>query len=141
MMVIPDNRHVEMIIDFQGNRAKSVFVEHLHYKEISYDLPPLRLMTDIMEFVLSSQKQKTWRCYSLDLPRGMKKDKMGDFYSGIELLKTGKAYDRRYSAKRMCFDRPNIWVFTNTLPAFNLLSKDRWRLWKISDDLELVPYY
>lgn len=141
MMAVPDERHVDMIIDFQGNRAKSVFVEHLHYKEISYDLPPLRLMSDIMEFVLSSRKQKLWKSYSLDLPRGMKKDKMGDFFSGIELLKRGKAYDRRYSAKRTCFDRPNVWVFTNALPPYGLLSKDRWRMWKISEELQLIPFY
>lgn len=60
------------------------------------------------------------------MPRGMKKDKLGEFYAGIEIIKNGVAYDKRYTAKKIRFDRPNIFVFTNMLPVFELLSKDRW---------------
>jgi hypothetical protein len=65
------------------------------------------------------------------MPRGMKKDKLGDFYSGIEVIKNGVAYDKRYTAKKIRFNRPRIFVFTNTLPELNLMSKDRWVIWTI----------
>ena len=32
------------------------------------------------------------KCYIIDMPRGLKKDKMGDFYSGVEELKNGCAF-------------------------------------------------
>ena len=67
------------------------------------------------------------------MPRGMKKDKLGDFYAGIEVIKNGVAYDKRYTAKKTRFDRPRIFVFTNTLPVFELLSKDRWQVWEVKD--------
>lgn len=68
------------------------------------------------------------------MPRGMKKDKLGDFYSGIEVIKNGVAYDKRYSAKKIRFDRPRIIVFSNELPNFELMSEDRWKLWTINDN-------
>jgi hypothetical protein len=74
------------------------------------------------------------------MPRGMKKDKLGDFYSGIEVIKNGVAYDKRYTAKKIRFGRPNIFVFTNTLPELSLMSKDRWKIWTINDDNELINY-
>jgi hypothetical protein len=60
-------------------------------------------MEDIMEFVMNF---KAYPSYSVDMPRGMKKDKLGEFYSGLECLKNGYAYDKRYEGKRRRFDRP-----------------------------------
>ena len=52
----------------------------------------------------------------------------------------GGAYDKRYTAKKIRFGRPNIFVFTNTLPELSLMSKDRWKIWTINDDNELINY-
>ena len=46
--------------------------------------------------------------YAVDLPRGMNKKGLADFYSGIEVIKKGVAYDKRYSAKKKRFNRPVI---------------------------------
>ena len=35
-------------------------------------------------------------------------------------------------------DRPQIMVFTNTLPAFELMSMDRWRIHFMQSDRSLV---
>jgi hypothetical protein len=89
------------------------------------------MMDDIFQWVCSRPKK---RSYIVDMPRGMKKDRLGDFYSGIEVIKNGVAYDKRYTAKKIRFDRPRIFVFTNTLPNLELMSKDRWEIWKIDED-------
>ena len=68
------------------------------------------------------------------MPRGMKKDRLGDFYSGIEVIKNGASYDKRYAPDKKRFNRPRIFVFTNTLPVFELMSKDRWEIWTIQED-------
>jgi len=72
------------------------------------------------------------------MPRGMKKDRLGDFYSGIEIIKNGVAYDKRYTAKKVRFDRPRIFIFTNELPNFSLMSKDRWRVWNVTENYDLI---
>ena len=47
----------------------------------------------------SSRLRNTNRkAYAIDLPRGMNKKGLADFYSGIEVIKNGVAYDKRYSA-------------------------------------------
>lgn len=130
-------RTIDLVYDPNGNIGKSIFSEYLENMGICEEIPPYRLMDDIFAWVCSRPIKK---CYIIDMPRGMKKDKLGDFYSGIEVIKNGVAYDKRYTAKKIRFDRPRIFVFTNTLPVLSLMSLDRWRIWTVSKEYDLVPY-
>lgn len=130
-------RTIDLIYDPDGNIGKSVFGEYLEHTGVAEEIPPYRLMDDIFSWVCSRPIKK---CYLIDMPRGMKKDKLGDFYSGIEVIKNGVAYDKRYNAKKIRFDRPRIFVFTNSLPEFRLMSKDRWNVWMVSENKELIRY-
>jgi len=134
-----DDRKIHVIIDKEGNCGKSTLAEYLEYKGLAEELPPLRMMEDIMACVMCIGERKA---YLIDMPRGMKKDKLGEFYSGLECLKNGVAYDKRYAFKKMRFDCPQIIVFTNTEPVMDLLSRDRWQLHKVSrDGMKLVSYF
>lgn len=124
-------RTINLIYDPVGNCGKSLLSEYMEYEDIAEEVPPYRLMDDIFQWVCSRPIR---RCYIIDMPRGMKKDKLGDFYSGVEVIKNGVAYDKRYRGNKIRFDRPRIFVFTNELPAFKLMSKDRWVVWKILPD-------
>lgn len=130
-----DDRNINIIFDQEGNMGKSIFCEWLEYKNLAFEVPPFRMMEDIMGFVMNF---KVYPAYLIDMPRGMKKDKLGEFYSGIESLKNGVAYDKRYEGKKIRFDRPQIVVFTNCLPDFGLLSRDRWRVWQTTADKDIV---
>jgi len=129
-------RAIDLVYDEMGNNGKSLFSEHLEYIGIAEEIPPFRLMDDIFQWVASRPIKPV---YIIDMPRGMKKDRLGDLYSGIEVIKNGVAYDKRYTAKKIRFDRPRIIVFTNELPCFDLMSADRWRVWKIKCN-ELYQY-
>lgn len=131
-----DLRKIDIIYDEAGNSGKSLFSEHMEYEGLAEEVPPYRMMDDIFQWVCT---RPTRPCYIFDMPRGMKKDKLADFYSGIEVIKNGIAFDKRYSAKKKRFDRPTIFVFTNMLPQFDLMSKDKWTVWTIKNK-ELVPY-
>ncbi|AXF52003.1 MAG: putative viral replication protein [Cressdnaviricota sp.] len=129
-------RSIDFIYDQDGNTGKSLFSEYMELKGLAEEVPPFRLMDDIFQWVASRPVKP---CYIFDMPRGMKKDKLADFYSGIEIIKNGVAYDKRYAAKKKRFDRPRVFIFSNTLPQFNLMSKDRWKVWTISEK-KLVSY-
>ena len=120
-----DDRWIHLVFDEIGNVGKSIFLEFLEFQGLAFEMPPLRHMEDIMEFAHSFPPQKA---YIIDMPRGMKKDKLADFYAGLESIKNGVTYDKRYTGKKRRMDRPQVIVFTNTLPAFDLMSKDRWRI-------------
>lgn len=132
-----DDRKIRVIWDTVGNIGKSVFAEYLEYERMACELPPLRSMEDLMACVMC---QKVYPCYLIDMPRAMKKDKLGEFYSGVECLKNGVAYDKRYAFKKRRFDRPMVIIFTNTLPQFDLLSADRWDVFKMLPDFSLERY-
>lgn len=130
-------RTIDLVWDTTGCCGKSLFSEAMEYDGIAEEIPPFRMMDDIFQWVCSRPKKK---CYIVDMPRGMKKDKLGDFYSGIEVIKNGVAYDKRYNATKVRFDRPRIFVFTNTLPNLDLMSRDRWKIWKIDKLWQLEEF-
>lgn len=123
-----DDRHIWIILCKSGNNGKSIFSEYLEYKGLAYEIPPMRSMEDIMGVVMGIPDQKN---FTIDMPRGMKKKDLAEFYAGVESIKDGKAYDKRYSWKKKRFSRPNVFVFTNTLPDFDLMSPDRWTVKEI----------
>lgn len=129
-----DMRKINLIWDTTGCCGKSILSEYMEYLGLSEEVPSYRLMDDIFQWVATRPIKK---CYIVDMPRGMKKDKLGDFYSGIEVIKNGVAYDKRYKATKIRFDRPRIFVFTNTLPNLELMSQDRWVIWKITKDYDI----
>lgn len=130
-------RKIDLIYDPLGNCGKSLFSEYLEYQGLSEEVPPFRMMDDIFCWVASRPIK---RCYVFDMPRGMKKDKLADFYAGIEVIKNGVAYDKRYTAKKVRFDRPRVFVFTNTLPNFELMSGDRWNVQVMTEDFDIIPF-
>lgn len=129
-----DMRKINLIWDTTGCCGKSILSEYLESEGLAEEIPPFRLMDDIFQWVCSRPIKPA---YVVDMPRGMKKDRLGDFYSGIEVIKNGVAYDKRYKAKKIRFDRPRVFVFTNILPNLKLMSQDRWEIWKITSDFKI----
>jgi hypothetical protein len=132
-----DDRTIKLIVDKHGNAGKSIFAEYCEYEGLAYEIPPMRMMEDIMQCVQAINPKKA---YLIDLPRGMKKDKLSDFYSGLESLKNGVSYDKRYSFKKRRMDRPQVIVFTNTYPDWLLMSADRWEVWDMQEDKSLLKH-
>lgn len=130
----PDDRKVDLILDRVGNSGKSILAEYLEYHGLAFEMPPLRQMEDIMQFAYSFPVQKA---YLIDMPRAMKKDRLGDFYAGLESIKNGVCYDKRYCGKKRRFDRPRVIVFSNCAPDWKFLSADRWNVYDMLPDKSL----
>lgn len=131
-----DTRHINLIYDPCGNIGKSTLVGYMRAHRLAVKLPYCNDYKDIMRMVMDIP---TSRCYLIDMPRAICKDRLHQFYAAIEEVKSGYAYDDRYHFKDKVFDCPNIWVFSNTLPQTDLLSNDRWRIWQVANQ-NLVPF-
>ena len=129
-----EDRKILCIVQPSGDVGKSGFCEYLEYHDLAYEIPPMNDMQDIMQCVMSLDKK--WKAFTIDMPKAMKKEKLAPFFAGLESLKNGVAYDKRYSFKKRRMDRPHIIIFTNSMPDTDLLSADRWDFRKI-EDLEL----
>lgn len=126
-----NTRHINIILDVMGGHGKSTIKTYTRAHQLGRFIPFVNDYKDLMRIVMDCKKEKL---YIIDIPRAIQKDKLYQFYAGLETLKDGYAYDDRYHFKDECFDCPNIWVFTNRLPDPSLLSRDRWRIWTIEED-------
>lgn len=125
-------RTIHMVYDRDvGNMGKSVFCEWLEYKGLAFEVPPLTSAEDLAQFVFDFPIS---RCYLIDLPKAMPKAKLAGLYAGIEQLKNGKVYNKRYKGQKKSFDRPNVIVFSNQMPKLEWLSADRWNIHTITDE-------
>lgn len=130
-------RWVDVIYCPSGNKGKSTLCRWMQVYKLGRKLPFCNDFKDIMRMVMD---MPTAPCYLIDMPRAVNKERLFQLYAGIEEVKSGYAYDDRYHFKEKIFDPPRVFVFTNTLPDENLLSKDRWKLWTINCEKELIKY-
>jgi hypothetical protein len=132
-----DTRSINLLYCQHGNIGKSTLVGYVRAYKLGRALPPVNDYKDMMRMVCDTP---TAKAYFIDMPRALKKDKLYGFYTAIESLKDGYAYDDRYTFKEKIFDCPNIWIFSNTLPDRELLSQDRWKIWVVDNSKNLCEW-
>lgn len=135
LIQIPEDRFITVVLDKVGNTGKSIFAEYLEYERLAYEIPPFNSFEDIAAVCMSIKAQK---CYLVDMPRGLKKSQLSSFFAGLEALKNGVMFDKRYSFKKRRIDRPQIVLFTNDIPDLSLLSIDRWRFFSMNNDYTIT---
>lgn len=128
---LSDDRKITCIYDPVGNIGKSVISMYLRCYELARFIPALNDSKDLMQCVCS---MPTSTAYIADLPRAMPKTKLKEFYSALEIIRGGYAFDTRYKFSEKIFDPPRIFVFTNVLPDMTLLSRDRWDILTVEDN-------
>ena len=129
-----DDRTIHHIYDPIGFSGKSIFCEYLSYLKLAHEMPMFKDMQDLIAFAFSFSVKPA---YIVDMPRGLDKRKLADFYSGIECLKNGFIFDKRFQGRMKRFDRPQVCTFGNAWPDVRLLSQDRWKLWQMCEDKSL----
>lgn len=133
-----DTRTINWIYQPTGSVGKSRLKTYLRVYKLGRVIPPCNDMKDILRIVCDLPTSKL---YIVDLPKAMKKDKLHGLLGAIETIKDGYAYDDRYRFTEKVFDCPNIWVFSNMMPDFDMLSHDRWKIWNINSKYELIEHH
>lgn len=131
-----DDRHVVWIYDDRGCSGKSKLVKYLGYngkaKCVSVDSSS-RLLSALCT---AGPKE----AYVIDIPRTLCKDKsVCSVLQVIEALKNGTVQNNMYGKnEEMFFDPPHVFVFSNYPPPREMLSKDRWIVFTITEDKALA---
>lgn len=133
-----DTRTINVLFNPSENIGKSTLTNWAGSRGIARKLPVMDSHKDYMRMVMDCPKV---RLYLVDFPRALNKTQCCGFWSAIEEIKNGYAYDDRYGFKEEYFDCPNIWVFTNTLPDTTVLTGDRWKFWQVDYEKKLVQFY
>jgi len=130
-------RWIDVIIDHRGHRGKTTFGR---YAAVHGEARRIPFANDYATLVQIVQCMPKARCYIMDLPRALGKERLFQLWAAIETVKDGYSFDPRYSYKETYFDPPRFIIFTNKCPDMDMLSGDRWKLWQITDSLELEAY-
>jgi len=125
-----EERKVTVVIDPVGCSGKSTFVRWCMCHKFGQIIPMANDYKDLLRVVMDAPKSP---CYFVDMPRAMRKEKLYQFYSAVETIKGGYAFDDRYSFKQELFDPPNVVIFTNSMPDLQLLTRDRWQLFLLQN--------
>jgi len=127
-----DTRSINVIYDASGNNGKTTFRMYLQVHGLARSIPFCNDYKDVLRMVMDLP---TAKCYFFDLPRAITKEKLFQFWSAIETIKDGYAYDDRYTFKEKYFDSPQIFVISNSVPDCGMMSRDRWVVWTIEDKM------
>lgn len=122
----PNDRVIYWVYDKKGNNGKSALAKFMVVKyKCGY---------------LSNAKTADIACYCaknicdgyvMDFSRSFQ-DKIN--YGAIENLKNGLLFSSKYESGLVCMNSPFIICFSNELPNYEKMSKDRWRILNIEEE-------
>ena len=135
-------RLCNMVICKKGGGGKSTIASLCNIYHNMLDLPPCNDFKEIIQACCDMCYKETRdpKGVFFDLPRAMPQGQLCGIFAGMEQIKKGKLFDFRYKYKEWWIHSPSVWMFTNSVPNLNMLSKDRWQLWQIDENHCLVPY-
>lgn len=129
-------REINVIVNKCGDVGKSTLVKYAMWHKKGMLLPMVFSYEDLVQAVCD---MPTAELYLLDVPRSINIRAAEQLWAGIEQVKNGLVYDKRFKFQYKVFGCPEIWVFTNGEPNLSFLTADKWKFWDIVND-ELVSY-
>lgn len=141
----PDDRSINWVIDRKGNTGKTEFLKLLVIKHgacaftggcASYIAQTLRSFVYNKDgsIRVDLNAQKTPMLF--DLTKCV--DKIS--WCVLEEIKNGLVVCPKYENGCMLFNSPHVWIMSNIEPDYEKLTEDRWLLWTINDDSELIEF-
>lgn len=125
-----DPRSIIYIAEEQGGKGKSEVTKHLGYHHDAC-VVPLGLSSAQMKAAICSTHAR--RNYIVDLPRNNRSYQ--DIYDTIEEIKRGFVISSFHGKlKNLFFERPNVFVFSNSLPELYRMSFDMWTIYTIDSE-------
>lgn len=127
---VPDDRQIVWITDKEGNSGKSKFTKFLCFNNHDIDKVPFGSAAQIRSSVCNMGPKMV---YILDIPRTLgEDDSMRSIISVVEDIKNGFVVSSMYGrSQRLLMDPPHVIVFSNEDCPSDLMSNDRWTIYKL----------
>jgi len=131
---IPDDRTVHWIYDESGCMGKTVFSKYLYATQNAIvatggGAKDIACLLACLKKEGRDLNRKT--TFIFNFPRSTE----GISWKAVELVKDGMMTSSKYESSTMYFNNPHVICFSNELPDMSKLSKDRWRIWTIKDEI------
>lgn len=125
----PDDRSIYWIWEDVGNVGKTAFSKYLSHHHGAIPLEGKK------NDILYCAAEFNSRIYIYDLART---NEQYVSYESIEKIKNGYYMCAKYESKPIIRNPPHLFVFANFLPNQTALSRDRWKIFRISPELKLT---
>lgn len=138
MMVLkPDNRTINVVYDPAGCAGKTILCKAaLDFNGFTCGGGSAK---DIACFVaLLSEKHNLNEITTFFFNFARDQEKIP--YKSIEAVKDGLVFSPKYESCTIRFNNPHIWLMTNNLLDWSKLTNDRWKIWAINSNKELISY-
>lgn len=121
----PDDRTIHWFWEPNGGVGKTTLAKYLVLK---HDALMLTGKSNDMYHMISKYPRKR-KLFVVDCPRSQQ-----DYinYGAIEQIKNGLIFSGKYEGSQLVFNSPHVIVFANTLPDFEMMSRDRWNVVRIN---------
>ena len=129
-----DGHEIALVHDGIGNVGEGIFAEYLEHKRLATAIPLFNEPDELMQIVHASENKKAFFIY---MPRSASERDLDKLYAAIEILKDGWCCNKRRGYKQQRFDRPQVVIFSNRMPQFNLLGRGRWAIYNVLRDHSL----
>jgi hypothetical protein len=130
-----ESRTINVLLNSVGKAGKSTLADMIEFLGLGWDIPP----HDKADQMIASVQNRAHRSlYTFDIPKTATAKQWYTIYHVAEQVKRGRVYDFRNRFAGGIMDAPVVWIFCNDPPDYSKLSSDRWKIWTIDADLNLV---
>lgn len=137
MLQQKEDRGINFLYDPTGSIGKSTLFSWCLWNGICNVVPPLEKTEDLIAAAMAMPEKN----FMIDIPRAFDHtNKKCKLYGAIEALKSGYYYDKRNTWKHKQVGSPQIWVYSNTFPRRDGMTSDRWHIWMVDADKELIEW-
>lgn len=131
----PREREIYSLVDIEGQSGKSIFYKWLIVKIGEEDIGTISFgtATQLRSSIINMGPKKL---YILDLTRTKgSSDSEEDLMSALESTKNGMIFSPMYGKGRtLLMEPPHIIITSNYLLDYELISKDRWKVYELKQD-------
>lgn len=135
----PDSRHIVWYYDPFGNAGKTFIAKHLgQYKGafVSTRANAYHVATALDEFIKQNGKDSIL-VVIFNFSRQQENHKI---YQALEELKDGMMTSEKYKGRTLYFNHPHLICMANYIPDVNSMTKDRWDIRTLQNDIVVKRY-
>lgn len=136
----PDDRTINVLIDIKTNIGKTQFTKYMIYKHQAIGFTGGEASDIACQLAQELENGRDLNEKTIMLFNYGENRKIN--MKPLENVKDGLITSPKYKTSTVVFNSPHIWVFCNDEPLdiINSKRKDVWKLWKVDDNFNLVPY-
>lgn len=136
--VKPDDRKVCWLVDQKGCSGKTALLKFMRKHKMALPLS----YTDSKDAMYMVTQLPWQEAYVFDLTRVKPASlSASDLYAVMEQIKNGLLQNTKYVSKAGILRKPShVWVFANHVPDYKSLSQDRWMVYEINENKNLIGF-